>query len=526
MQPAFLPARCRRDDNATNESRGIMTSQHRTLPISTLMQTSGVGFGTSGARGLVTAMTDEVCYAYTLAFLQHLRDSGQLGGAMRVALAGDMRDSTGRILEAAASAVADFGLQPEYCGRIPSPAVASYGMAEGIPSLMVTGSHIPDDRNGIKFNTAKGEILKHDETGIRAQQVVLPEKLFGADGHFAAGRAPRLPAYNDAALRAYVQRYTGFFPPRCLAGKRLGLYQHSSVAREVFAEILSALGAQVIKLGYSDRFIPVDTEAIRPEDVELAAAWSAEHGLDALISADGDADRPLISDERGHWLRGDVAGILCSRYLGADVVVTPVSSNSAVERCGWFKKVLRTRIGSPFVVASMQEALFGPKATVVGYEANGGFLTATDVTIAARTLTALPTRDAMLVPLAILALAAGQNCRVSELVAMLPPRFTASNRVEHFPTELSRSKLAELCSGDARQDKLAVEAVFKELFGEVASLDDTDGLRITFTNGDVVHLRPSGNAPEFRCYNEADSPQRAAEMNTRCMALIETWKPR
>lgn len=488
------------------------------------MQTSGVGFGTSGARGLVSAMTDEVCYAYTLAFLQHLRSSGQLAGATRVALSGDRRDSTGRILEAAASAIVQFGLQAEYCGRIPSPAVANYGMAEGIPSLMVTGSHIPDDRNGIKFNTAKGEILKEDETGIRAQQVVLPADLFDEEGMFTRTHVAQLPAVSDGAYRAYVQRYVNFFPPLCLSGKRLGLYQHSSVASEVFAEILDALGAQVIKLGYSQRFIPVDTEAIRREDVTLAAQWAAEHAFDALISADGDADRPLVSDERGQWLRGDVAGVLCARYLAADVIVTPVSSNTVVERSGWFKKVLRTRIGSPFVVAGMQEALFGPKATVVGYEANGGFLTATDINRDSRTLAALPTRDALLVPLAIMALAAEQQCRVSELVATLPPRFTASNRVERFPTELSRAKLTELRRGDANQDKVAIEAVVGDLFGEVARLDDTDGLRITFKSGEVVHLRPSGNAPEFRCYTEADTPERAGEMNDRCITLIEGWK--
>lgn len=500
-----------------------MTRKFRTLSLSTLMQTSGVGFGTSGARGLVSAMTDEVCYAYTLAFLQHLRRSGQLTGATRVALSGDMRESTGRILEAAASAIVQFGLQPEYCGRIPSPAVAGYGIAEGIPSLMVTGSHIPEDRNGIKFNTAKGEILKEDETGIRAQQVTL-EHLFDTNGMFSPGHEAKLPPASDSARRAYVQRYLRFFPPRCLSGKRIGLYQHSSVAREVFAEILSALGAQVIELGYSQRFIPVDTEAIRPEDVALAAQWSVEHGLDALISADGDADRPLVSDEFGRWLRGDVAGVLCARYLGAEVIVTPVSSNTVAERCGWFKKVLRTRIGSPFVVAGMQEALFGPKATVVGYEANGGFLTATDITLDGRTLAALPTRDAMLVPLAILALAAKQPCQVSELVATLPPRFTASNRVERFPTELSRARLAELRRGDMAQDKLAIEAVFRDPFGEVVRLDDTDGLRITFESGEVVHLRPSGNAPEFRCYTEADTPERAAEMNDQCITFIEGWK--
>jgi hypothetical protein len=42
------------------------------------------------------------------------------------------------------------------CGFIPSPAVALYGITREIPSIMVTGSHIPDDRNGIKFNQCNG----------------------------------------------------------------------------------------------------------------------------------------------------------------------------------------------------------------------------------------------------------------------------------------------------------------------------------------------------------------------------------
>jgi phosphomannomutase len=39
----------------------------------------------------------------------------------------------------------------------------------------------------------------------------------------------------------------------------------------------------------------------------------------------------------------------------------------------------------------------------------------------------------------------------------------------------------------------------------IASVDETDGLRITLTDKCIVHLRPSGNAPEFRCYVEAES---------------------
>jgi phosphomannomutase len=47
---------------------------------------------------------------------------------------------------------------------------------------MVTGSHIPDDRNGIKFNLPTGEILKRDEEGIRAQPLQVPDTLFDQAG--------------------------------------------------------------------------------------------------------------------------------------------------------------------------------------------------------------------------------------------------------------------------------------------------------------------------------------------------------
>jgi phosphomannomutase len=45
--------------------------------------------------------------------------------------------------------------------------------------------------------------------------------------------------------------------------------------------------------------------------------------------------------------------------------------------------------------------------------------------------------------------------------------------------------------------------------GAVADFDQVDGLRMTFVSGEVLHVRPSGNAPELRCYVEADSEQRA-----------------
>ena len=120
-------------------------------------------FGTSGLRGLVSDLTDQSCYLYTTAFLQYLSDQKLIDINNSVAIAGDLRPSTERILTAVAVAISDFRLQVDYCGIIPTQTVSLYGFTRKIPSIMVTGSHIPYDRNGIKFNLPTGEILKKDE---------------------------------------------------------------------------------------------------------------------------------------------------------------------------------------------------------------------------------------------------------------------------------------------------------------------------------------------------------------------------
>ncbi len=198
------------------------------ISIAELMQRSGVGFGTSGARGLVEAMSDEVCYLYTLAFLQYLHRDGQIMPGCEVAVAGDLRPSSARIIGAVVRAVESQGYDLLYCGAIPTPAVALLGIERQIPAIMVTGSHIPDDRNGIKFNKPAGE------------------------------------------------------------------------------------------------------------------------------------------------------------------------------QSGWFDEVIRTRIGSPYVIEGMLQAMQEHAAAVVGYEANGGFLQATPIELFGRILSPLPTRDALIVILAIL----------------------------------------------------------------------------------------------------------------------------
>jgi phosphomannomutase len=475
-----------------------------------------VAFGTSGARGLVVAMTDEVCYTYTLGFLQYLEQKGDIERGGRVAVAGDLRSSTPRIMRAVMKAILDHGNVPINGGRVPSPAIALYGFDQGIPSIMVTGSHIPDDRNGIKFNRAKSELLKSDEPGMKEQVVELPAD-FDDQGSTLPGAQRPEPPVEPLVEQRYVARYFEAFGRSALQGARIGLFEHSAVARDIFFEVLTGMGATVTRLGRSESFVPVDTEAIRDEDVASAARWAKEHDFDGIVSADGDSDRPLVSDEHGKWLRGDVSGIITAKFLGATFVATPVSCNTAVEKSGAFSHVARTRIGSPYVIEAMNSALGGSEK-VVGYEANGGFLTATDFTIKGG-LPALPTRDALLVHLAVILSARAQGVTISRLLEALPQRFTASDRLEDFPTALSKQRIGALVEGGA-----PVIAQAFPSFGEVRDVSTVDGLRVTFASDEIVHLRASGNAPELRCYTEASSEARAKELNQQALAVLATWR--
>ena len=246
------------------------------------MESSGVRFGTSGARGLVADMNSEVCFAYTSAFLKAI---SVVSG--RVALAIDLRPSSPEIAAACAAAIRYAGLSVDYCGAIPTPALAAYAEAKGIPGIMVTGSHIPFDRNGIKFYAATGEITKTDEARIADAVVSIP----------CDGLTMTLPEVNRGAYQNYLDRYLQFFPDQCLAGMKLGFYEHSSVARDLLRELLQSLGAEVVSLGRTDQFVPIDTEAVSDADVQQARRWAEQYAFDAILSTDGDGDRPLLGDE-------------------------------------------------------------------------------------------------------------------------------------------------------------------------------------------------------------------------------------
>jgi phosphomannomutase len=446
-------------------------------------------FGTSGLRGLVTELVGLPAYSHVRAFCAMVGEDGAAGPGGEVLIGRDLRASSPLIAAQCARAIVDAGLVAVDCGAIPTPALALAAAQCGAPAIMVTGSHIPDDRNGLKFYRSQGEIDKADEARILAWHAKLNLSV--------APDKPVTPRRHDA-LAAYQARYRGFFGADAIRGLTVGVYQHSSVGRDVICDLVAALGATPVPLGRADRFIPVDTEALRPEDVALAAEWAGSQKLDAIVSTDGDADRPLVADESGRFLRGDLVGALTAAFLGADAIVTPVTSNSALERLGLFQQVVRTRVGSPYVIAGMAEATAAGALLVVGFEANGGVLLGSEVANEGVSLAALPTRDAMLPILATLTATARAQKPLSRLAAEQNFAIALSNRLQEVPQDKTAAFIARLDADDPAYRNAAFAS-----HGGVAARDRRDGLRLTLGNGTTVHFRASGNAPELRVYVEA-----------------------
>lgn len=471
---------------------GILVSEN-------VIKESGIQFGTSGARGLVEQFTPNACAAFARAFISSIQNQFEF---KQVAIAIDNRPSSPAMAQACAKAVQQIGLDVVYYGVVPTPALAYVSMQDNVPCIMVTGSHIPFDRNGLKFYRPDGEITKADEQAI-LNAVIEFEPI---------SDLPEL-VLNTAAGTEYIERYTSLFDRQMLTGKRIGIYEHSSAGRDLYRGLFEALGAEVISLERTNEFVPIDTEAVAEVDKAKAKAWSAEYNLDFIFSTDGDGDRPLVADENGDWLRGDILGLLCAKEMNIEALAIPVSCNTIIEQSSAFKTVLKTKIGSPYVIAEF-DVLSKQYIRIAGFEANGGFLLGSDVEIHGQMLRALPTRDAVLP--ALMLLSAAKNTSIAKLVSDLPQRSSHSDRIQNFANENS---LAILTKGSRNSQALIDELGFVDM---VKAVDTTDGLRITLSGGDIIHLRPSGNAPELRCYAESDTMPQAQSIVDSVLSKVQT----
>ena len=279
-----------------------------------------LGFGTSGRRGKVVDLTQLEIYLNALAELEYLQSLAPSEGGIKRGdpfyFASDLRPSSsefvsqeqgrGEIAQAIVAAIRDAGMQAVNLGRIPTPALANFALSRNKGSIMVTGSHIPFDRNGYKTNSSRGELLKQQEAPINEQ---VGRYARGSMSSPEINRCLISAACSRAVTKLY-RRKTALPAPLISSGspafsraalaqrQALLVYQHSAVGRDLLVEILERLGAQVVKGGTqrnvrSHRHRKYRRRATRRHS-GLADEATERAAHSAVVSTDGDSDRPLV----------------------------------------------------------------------------------------------------------------------------------------------------------------------------------------------------------------------------------------
>src|SRR5205823_2468371 len=172
------------------------------------------------------------------------------------------------------------------------------------------------------------------------------------------GKAERI---DDAAGRYVVYCKSTFPSNRTLDGVRVVVDAAHGAAYRVAPAVFAELGADVCAIGCrpNGRNINRDAGALHPEHViNEVRAREASIG----VALDGDADRVVVTDEKGGIVDGDALMALCAtrmlraQRLAKKTLVTTVMSNlglvRAVERAGG--SVVRTAVGDRYVVEAMR----------------------------------------------------------------------------------------------------------------------------------------------------------------------------
>jgi len=317
-------------------------------------------FGTDGIRGrangAITAdLALRVGQAAGLVF--HRGDHRH-----RVVIGKDTRLSGYMIETALCAGFTSVGMDAWMLGPMPTPAVAmlTRSMRADL-GVMISASHNPYDDNGIKLFGPDGYKLS-DDVELEIERLIDGDLAKRLAKSAALGRAKRV----EGVPERYIEFAKRTLPRNLsLEGMRVVVDCANGAAYRVIPEALWELGAEVIPIGVDPDGFNInkdcgstETEGLRRKVLELRA--------DIGIALDGDADRVVIVDERGHVVDGDqLLAVIAESWhrdgrLAKPGIVTTVMSNFGLERHldGFGIKVHRVQVGDRYVLELMREGGF------------------------------------------------------------------------------------------------------------------------------------------------------------------------
>ncbi|MFO1136745.1 MAG: phosphoglucosamine mutase [Rhodoblastus sp.] len=420
-------------------------------------------FGTDGIRGVANRyITPELALKV-----------GQAAGLVfqrgdyrhRVVIGKDTRLSGYMIEYALVAGFTSVGMDPLILGPVPTPAVGmlTRSMRADL-GVMISASHNPYEDNGIKLFGPDGYKLS-DEVEREIERLLdqdLSDKLAKSP---ALGRAKRV---DDVRAR-YIEFAKRTLPRNVsLDGLRIVVDCANGAAYKVAPEALWELGAEVFSIGCDPNGLNINRDVGSTAPAALSAKVR-EMRADIGIALDGDADRVLIVDERGHLVDGDqLMAVVATSWkedhmLAKPGIVATVMSNLGLERYldGVGLTLERTAVGDRYVLERMRAGGYN-----VGGEQSGHIILSDYTT----------TGDGLVAAMQVLAVVKKKGRPVSEVCHLFEPLPQILKNVRVRKTVLDRPPVAR--SIDEARERLGA--------------------------GGRLLIRPSGTEPVIRVMGEGD----------------------
>jgi len=343
-------------------------------------------FGTDGIRGTSNTepMTAETALKVGMAAaVQFVRGEYR----HQVVIGKDTRLS-GYLLEPALTAgFISMGMDVVLVGPMPTPGVAMLTRSlRADLGVVISASHNPFEDNGIKLFGPDGYKLS-DEAEAEIETRIYSD-MSGHMAHAAKlGRARRL----DDARGRYNEYVKQTFPKGLrLDGLKIVIDCANGAAYKVGPEVLWELGAEIVPICVDPDGVNINKGCGSTGTDGLQSMVSA-HGADVGIALDGDADRVMITDEKGNLVDGDhMLGLIAGDWarnnrLSGGGVVSTVMSNLGLEMYlnGIGLELIRTQVGDRYVVEHMRQNGFNLGGEQSGHIVLSDFSTTGDGLIAA-----------------------------------------------------------------------------------------------------------------------------------------------
>ncbi len=313
-------------------------------------------FGTDGFRGRANEGLN-VDHAYKIGRFIGWYYGAKQARKARIIIGKDTRRSSYMFESALVSGLVASGADAYMLHVIPTPGV-SFEVVDGAfdCGVMITASHNPFTDNGIKLVNKDG--YKMDEDVLEQVEAYIDGEI---DVPLATG---------DGIGRTvdYMQgrnRYISSLIASCgfsLQGLKIGLDCANGAASSVARPVFDALGAETHVINNAPNGLNINVDC-GSTHIDQLQRFVVQNGLDVGFAYDGDADRCLAVDERGHVVDGDLILYVCGTYLNKygrlakQTVVTTVMSNfglfKAFDDAGLSYE--KTSVGDKYVYACMNE---------------------------------------------------------------------------------------------------------------------------------------------------------------------------